>query len=110
MPNIKFHELVIHCEKGANLRRVLLEADAPLYNGIARAIHCRGLGTCGTCSLAITGAVSPMTSIERWRLNFPPHRLDNQLRLACQCKVLGDLVIEKHAGLWGHLHSAQPPS
>ena len=102
MPTISFHGQTVECEKGDNLRRVLLKAKLPLYNGIGKAIHCRGMGTCGTCSLSIEGDVSEMTAIEKWRLNFPPHKLENGLRLACQCQVLGDLVLTKHAGLWGN--------
>jgi hypothetical protein len=42
-----------------------------------------------------------MTKREKWRLNFPPHQLENRLRLACQTKVNGDIVVEKGGGFWG---------
>ena len=99
---IIFADETIECGEGANLRRVLLDAKLPLYNGIGKTIHCRGLGTCGTCAVEIDGPVSEMTKVEIWRLGFPPHRSDAGLRLACQCKVLGDLKIKKHRGLWGN--------
>ena len=102
MPKITFDNQTIECEQGANLRRVLLDANLPLYNGVASVIHCRGLGTCGTCAVAVEGDVSEMTGVEKWRLGFPPHREENELRLACQCQVLGDLKIKKFPGLWGH--------
>ena len=102
MPKISFSGRTIECTVGANLRRVLLDAKLPLYNGIAGAIHCRGLGTCGTCSVEIEGPVSEKTKVETWRLGFPPHRSESGLRLACQCKVLGDLKIAKHSGMWGN--------
>ncbi|NND96233.1 MAG: (2Fe-2S)-binding protein [Pirellulaceae bacterium] len=102
MPTIQFAGREIKCAEHENLRRALLSNGAPLYNGIARQIHCRGLGTCGTCAVAIRGSVTPMTAIEKWRLSFPPHRLAMGLRLACQCNVLGDIEIAKHLGLWGH--------
>jgi ferredoxin len=102
MPTITFEGRTIECKSGENLRRVLLNAKLPLYNGIASAIHCRGMGTCGTCSLKIEGDVSEMTRIEKWRLGFPPHRIENGLRLACQCQVLGDLKLTKHDGMWGN--------
>lgn len=101
MPVIKFDNQQVECEPNANLRRVLLKAKLPLYNGIARHIHCRGIGTCGTCAIEVSGEVSEMTSIEKWRLGFPPHKRDSGLRLACQCRVLGDLEIKKRSGLWG---------
>ena len=79
-----------------------MDANLPPYNGIANAIHCRGLGTCGTCAVELKGDVSDPTAVEKWRLGFPPHRSDSGLRLACQCQVLGDLKITKHGGMWGH--------
>ena len=52
-----------------------------------------------------------MTRIERLRLGFPPHKtnhsIENNLRLACQCNVLGDLKLEKLAGMWGNLATAE---
>lgn len=101
MPNIKFNDQTVTCKVGDNLRRVLLDNQLPLYNGIASLIHCRGLGTCGTCAIEIDGPVSETTAIENWRLGFPPHKLENGLRLACQCEVLGDLTIRKGDGMWG---------
>jgi ferredoxin len=80
---------------------VLLRARLPLYNGVARAIHCRGFGACGTCAVRIEGAVSEPTAMERWRLDKAPHHLDAGLRLACQCSVLGDLKVTKYEGIWG---------
>ena len=101
MPKITFDNQAIECESGENLRRVLLNAKLPLYNGVAAVIHCRGMGTCGTCAVQIQGDVSEMTRVEKWRLGFPPHRRESGIRLACQCKVLGDLTLEKRGGLWG---------
>ncbi len=102
MPKITFNQQIIECERGANLRRVLLDAQLPLYNGVASLIHCRGMGTCGTCAVRIEGKVSAMTKVEKWRLGFPPHRREDGLRLACQCRVLGDLSLEKLGGMWGN--------
>ena len=102
MPKIEFNDQCIECAVGDNLRKALLSAQLPLYNGIAGAIHCRGLGTCGTCAVKVIGEVSPMTAVEKWRLGFPPHDRSNDLRLACQCTVKGDLRLEKFDGMWGH--------
>ena len=101
MPSLEFGNQIIECSQGENLRRVLMKAKAPLYNGISLAIHCRGMGTCGTCAVHVEGKVSEMTRIERWRLDFPPHQAGSGLRLACQCRVLGDLRIVKYPGMWG---------
>ena len=102
MPTIRFAGRSVECAHGENLRRVLLDAGLPLYNGAARVIHCRGLGTCGTCAVRVEGPVSEMTPVERWRLGFPPHDRASGLRLACQIRVLGDLRVTKYDGLWGH--------
>jgi ferredoxin len=104
MPKIIFRGQELECELGANLRQVLMAHGLPLYHPVARVIHCRGLGTCGTCAVKIEGTVSEMTGVERWRLNFPPHHAQSGLRLACQCKVMGDLRLEKWKGLWGNRH------
>lgn len=101
MPSVRFGGVEVHCEVGAYLRRVLLDAKLPLYNPPMALLHCRGLGTCGTCAVEVRGDVSEMTSVERWRLGFPPHQAGRPLRLACQCRVLGDLEVVKYPGRWG---------
>ena len=100
MPRISFSDYSVECKEGAHLRRVLLDAKLPLYNGAAKTIHCRGLGTCGTCAIEIE--VAEMTAVEKWRLGFPLHQTGSGLRLACQRKVMGDLKITKHGGMWGN--------
>jgi ferredoxin len=101
MPTVRFAGHTIECLPGSNLRMVLLRARLPLYQSVARAIHCRGFGTCGTCAVRIDGRVSEPTAVETWRLGFPPHDRESGLRLACQVTVLGDLTVTKFAGLWG---------
>ena len=91
----------IECLQGSNLRMVLLYARLPLYNNAARALNCRGRGLCGTCAVQIEGPVSEPTTAERVRLKLPPHDAGKGLRLACQCKVLGDLTVTKLSGFFG---------
>lgn len=98
---MRFAGRAIECPQGANLRVVLLRARLPLYTRVARAIHCRGNGTCGTCAVRVEGPVSEPTAAELRRLRFPPHQPDSGLRLACQCNVLGDVTVTKHPGLFG---------
>lgn len=85
----------VEAEQGINLRLALKNHFSLLYNKSAKAIHCRGFGTCGTCSVIIDGPTSKPTRMEKWRLNFPPHKesLQSGLRLACQTKVLGDIFV-----------------
>jgi ferredoxin len=58
MPKITAEGKTIECEQGANLRQVLLENKVNPHNGNAALINCRGIGTCGTCAVAIAGKVS----------------------------------------------------
>jgi len=101
MPIIRYHGELLECRLGANLRQVILKYELTVHNGNARYVNCRGFGTCGTCSVKITGQISPLTKREKWRLNFPPHKFENGLRLACQVKVLGDIEVRKLKGFWG---------
>ncbi len=101
MPTIQFAGQTIECPQGANLRTVLVRARLPLYHRVARAVHCRGRGTCGTCAVRIEGKISDPTSAENTRLALPPHNREAGLRLACQCTVLGDLKVIKYEGLFG---------
>ncbi len=101
MPTVRFCDREIPCPAGANLRMVLLRARLPLYTTVARALHCRGRGSCGTCAVRIEGPVSPPTAAEVRRLRLPPHSPENGLRLACQCSVLGDITVTKYEGLFG---------
>jgi ferredoxin len=101
MPTIVVRGQTLTCEYGANLRQVLLDHQINLYNGKAKIINCRGLGSCGTCAVAIEGEVSPPNWRDRIRRSLPPHSLDRNLRLACQTKVLGDIKVTKFDGFWG---------
>ncbi|ELY57467.1 ferredoxin [Natronolimnohabitans innermongolicus JCM 12255] len=101
MPTIDFRGREIECDRGRILRDVLLEADESPHNGRANYLNCRGHGTCGTCAVAIEGAVSEPTAAERRRLSIPPHDPDSGLRLSCQTRVDGDVVVRKYDGFWG---------
>jgi ferredoxin len=101
VPTIRFAGSSVECPHGANLRMVLVRARLPLYQSAARALNCRGHGTCGTCAVRVEGEVSEPTPAERRRLALPPFSRDAGLRLACQCNVLGDLVVTRQPGIWG---------
>jgi len=101
VPTIHFRDEEIECEDGAVLRDALKDAGLTPHNGRADLLNCHGLGTCGTCAVAVDGDVSEMTGQERRRLSFPPHDPESGLRLACQTRVHGDVSVEKHDGFWG---------
>ena len=101
MPAIIFQGKTIKCDYAENLRSVLLNNKESPYNGAAKILNCRGIGSCGTCAVSVAGKTNQRTYMEKWRLNFPPHEKNSSLRLACQVQVLGDLVVDKHPGFWG---------
>lgn len=101
MPTITIGQKTITSPPGANLRRVLLEHGVQLYNGQAKYINCRGIGTCGTCAVEIDGEVSAPNWKDKARRSLPPHNPGRNLRLACQTKVLGDIRVKKYDGFWG---------
>jgi Ferredoxin len=101
MPTVEYRGEAIECEEGALLRDVLREAGLTPHNGRADTLNCRGHGTCGTCAVAVDGEVGEMTDGERRRLSLPPHSVDDDLRLACQTRVEGDLSVTKYGGFFG---------
>jgi ferredoxin len=105
MPIVTVQGKILSCEHGANLRKVLLKHDINLYNGQSKIINCRGIGSCGTCAVAITGMVSVPNWKDKTRRSLPPHSLKQNRRLACQTKVLGDIEVIKYSGFWGQGNS-----
>lgn len=108
MPTVRFRGQEIECDRGDVLRDVLLEADVSPHNGNATRLNCRGHGSCGTCAVAVEGAVSDQSRRERARLSVPPHDPEDGLRLSCQTHVLGDLTVTKYPGFWGQ-HTDETP-
>ncbi|KAF5833841.1 hypothetical protein DUNSADRAFT_9715 [Dunaliella salina] len=103
--SLVYRGLKLEARKGARVRTALLKAGVSPHNGDAKLINCRGLGTCGTCAVQISGNISPkdLTPAEKLRLNFPPHKAPNnqRLRLACQVKLQGDVTVIKFDQFWG---------
>lgn len=95
----------VEVRDGELLRSALLGNGVSCHNGRSQWINCRGLGTCGTCAVRVEGAVEPRSTIEDARLALPPHDATAGLRLACQCRVRGDVTVTKYAGFWGQ-HTA----
>ncbi|TAF54877.1 MAG: (2Fe-2S)-binding protein [Oscillatoriales cyanobacterium] len=88
MVKVQAQGKTFECDRGSNLREVLLKNGIDLYNGNAQVINCHGLGTCGTCAV-------------KARLSIPPHSPASNRRLSCQTKVLGDIKVTKYDGFWG---------
>ncbi len=106
MPTITAQGKTFDCKQGANLRKALLDNDIDLYSPRATYINCMGLGTCGTCAVAIEGETSKTNWRDTARRKLPPHNVRSSthppLRLACQTQVMGDIKVTKFKGFWGH--------
>ena len=102
MPTITAQGKTFTCPTGANLRAALLANNIDLYSPRAKYVNCMGIGTCGTCAVAIEGEVSEANWRDIARRKLPPHDPEKNLRLACQTKVLGDIRVTKFEGFWGH--------
>ncbi|ADJ15314.1 2Fe-2S iron-sulfur cluster-binding protein [Halalkalicoccus jeotgali] len=101
MPTISYEGERIECAVGTELREALLEAGLSPHNGASNYANCGGWAVCGTCAVAVDGAVSEMSEAERKRLSKWPHDLDSGLRLACQTHIEGDVEVRKYGGFWG---------
>jgi len=93
MPTVEFLNAgkKVDCGQYANLRKVALLHDVPVYKGIDEKINCQGNGLCGTCIVEVVegaGNLSPKTRREKLRLKGQPANR----RLSCQCHVMGDIT------------------
>ena len=100
MPKINFmkEKKVIECEEGANLRRVAMQNGVQLYPGIKSIFNCKGNSGCGECRVHVLNGMenlSPKTLREKTRIGVSWFKIGNEdkVRLACQCKVHGDVEI-----------------
>ncbi len=61
--------------------------EAALDLGILIDSDCAGIGTCGQCKVVATGAVGPVTDVEKEILS--PEELASNTRLSCQATIQG---------------------
>ena len=115
MPIVKFtkENKEIEVSEGENLRKAALKAGVNLYQGINGAgaslnkfFNCHGVGACGMCRVNITKGMDNTSEKGAWesfRFKVPiPDPLVNMayigneetMRLACQCRVMGDIEVE----------------
>jgi ferredoxin len=70
--------------------------------GIGHRHDCGGKALCGTCRVrVVSGRLSPMGERERQRLAAVGESLDGSVRLACQARPGGALVLKAVLGLDG---------
>lgn len=84
---------------GGNLRQEALKQGLEIYQGMDRYLNCRGLGMCGTCKVLVKKGMenlNPKTVMEKITLSrmFTTIGHENEIRLACQLRVNGDITIE----------------
>ena len=102
MPKIKFlrENKAIDVAEGANLREEALKAGVQLYKGIHQIANCHGMAQCGSCRVLVKNGTirntGPKTLLERARLLTAWFTIghEEEMRLACQTKVMGDLEVE----------------
>lgn len=100
MPTVEFLNAgkKVECGQYANLRKVALMQEVPVYKPIEEKLNCRGNGLCGTCVMEIVEGLdhlSPKTRRELVKLNGQPANH----RLSCQCQVMGDIACVTSAAL-----------
>ncbi|MBE6660702.1 MAG: DUF4445 domain-containing protein [Ruminococcaceae bacterium] len=68
-------------------------AQALADAGLTQPHPCGGHGTCGKCTVRVTGELSPMSETERQALASAGHRTDGELRLSCLSDAIGDVTL-----------------
>lgn len=110
MPKITFvkEKKTIEVPAGANLRKEARKAGVQLYKGVHKYFNCQGLGVCGSCrvymkkgqeNVSKPGLIENFTTKTAMNLEafFAYAGHENELRLACQCRVNGDIEVETQA-------------
>lgn len=89
----------IEVKKGANLRQAAMKAGIQLYPGIHKHLNCHGLAQCGECRVHVKKGMEEGTSkpgfLEWARCRFSFFRIghEEEVRLACQTRVEGDIEV-----------------
>jgi ferredoxin len=86
---------------GTNLREFMQRIHISPYQGLTGLTNCRGHNFCGTCAVEIVDGkgLSPRGQDEEATLagNLAIAKVvDKNLRLACQTKITGDMVVKTH--------------
>jgi ferredoxin len=111
MPKVTFvkEKKTVDVPEGANLRKVAADNGIQLYKGAHRVINCHGSGLCGSCRVYLKDGqenVSQPGAIEKFTTKFGLAFFaylghEDELRLACQYRVEGDVEVKTQApGNW----------
>ncbi len=100
MPKIKFirENREVECKPGENLRQVALREGIDLYPGIHKYLNCHGFAQCGECRVYVKEGMEHTSKpglLERLRCRFSFFRIghEDEVRLACQTSVNGDIEV-----------------
>jgi 2Fe-2S ferredoxin len=103
MPTIKFikEKKTIEVPAGANLRQEALKHGVEIYPGIHKypLLNCMGFSMCGKCAVLVKKGMENCNVMGvRESLRLKPSFIyighENEMRLACQTKVNGDIEVE----------------
>lgn len=103
MPKVKFikEKKEIEVEPGANLRQVARQNGVEIYPGIHKypLMNCMGFSACGKCAVLIKKGMENCSMMGfREKLRLSPSFIyighENEMRLACQTQVNGDIEVE----------------
>ena len=86
----------IKTDKDETVRDVAIRNKLSIYAHVFKILNCRGRGLCRSCVIeVVSGNTSPRNETESQQL---AHKLEKNpnLRLACQVKVIDNLVIKTH--------------
>ena len=102
MPKVRFlnEAKEIEVSARANLREAALKEGVQVYAGINKYLNCLGHGTCGTCRVLIKNDTMKNCSPKGWfeklriALSWFAIGCEDEVRLSCQVKVMGDIDVE----------------
>lgn len=97
MPKLIFKNegVTFEVPAGTNLRQAALAHGINVYPPMRRYLNCHGFGLCGTCKVAVSdsAALEPVTKTKAEKKKTFDTPEWSKIRLACQCRVAGDLLI-----------------
>lgn len=103
MPVVRFynehrsHEV----ETGTNLREFMQRVHLSPYKGVDMLTNCRGHNFCGTCAVEVVDGKGASARGQDEEATLTGNLViakivDKNLRLACQTKIMTDMVVKSH--------------
>ena len=103
MPVVRFynehrsHEV----EAGTNLREFMQRVHLSPYKGVDMLTNCRGHNFCGTCAVEVVDGKGASARGQDEEATLTGNLViakivDKNLRLACQTKIMGDMIVKSH--------------